>query len=244
MVYGSVSAGQNSFDYKVFYGDIPMKTDSGAADYFNNAAIFANPPGATSLGMDSVRGTALNWNTPVAGLRFGLTYSAMSRVTAVGPFVAAPAFNSSVTLNKLEYQGVSAEYTRGPWTFASEYLLNKSTTLYSLPSFIAPPSHGNYGSRNYYVSAARRLGSQFEVGAYYTEARNSYPSAGSAPAANHRRDWALALRYDVNDHLLFKVEVHSIDGTLDLFNVPGISNPPASRKDSMALFAAKTTLSF
>jgi hypothetical protein len=31
---------------------------------------------------------------------------------------------------------------------------------------------------------------------------------------------------------------------MDMFNVPGIENRPGALKDSMALFAAKTTLSF
>jgi len=43
---------------------------------------------------------------------------------------------------------------------------------------------------------------------------------------------------------LFKLEVHAIDGTMAMFNVPGISNPPGSLKNSMMLFVAKTTLSF
>jgi len=242
MVYGSVSVGQNSFDYKVFYGDIPMKTNSGAGDYFNNTSLFANPPGVKSLRMDSVRGAALNWNTPVAGLRFGLSYSYYTNLTAVGPFVAVPSFPLTANLGKFEYNGASAEYTRGPWTFAGEYLLVKSSSLITFPSFIGPPSVGKYGTKACYVSVARRLGTKFEVGTYYSEGNNSYPAGASA--VNHRRDWTLAVRYDVNDHLLFKVEAHAINGTMEIFNVPGISNPAGSLKDSMTLFAAKTTLSF
>jgi hypothetical protein len=242
MIYGSLTAGQSSFDYKVFYGDIPMKTDSGVADFFNTSSLFANPPGAQHLGMDSVRGASLLWNTPVAGLRAGVTYSYLTDLTAEGPFIAVPAMTSSVTLEKIEYEGVSVEYTRNEWTFAAEFLLSKGASLLKLPAIIAPPSRSNYGTKSYYASVSRRIASKFEVGTYYTETWDTYPSATTPLEARSRRDWTTAIRYDVNDHLLFKLEVHAIDGTKDMFNVPGIRN--ATLKDSMTLFAAKTTLSF
>ncbi len=243
-IYGSVSVGQNSFDYKVFYGDIPMKTDSGLADYFNTSSLFKNPPGASSLGIDSVRGAALIWNTPVPGLRFGLYYSSLSHLIAVGPFQAIPTFSSSIDL-EVEYKGVSAEYTRGPWTFAGEYLLNNGDSLVNLPAELhMPPSAGTFRFRSYYVSIARHLGDKFELGTYYSVTSNDYPFAGDPASDKDRRDWTSAVRYDLNDHVLFKLEVHVINGTRDITNVPEISNPASSLKDSMLLFAAKTTLSF
>jgi hypothetical protein len=244
-IYGSFSVGQNSFDYKLFYGDIPMKTDSGVADYFNTSSLFANPPGVQSIGIDSVRGAALNWNTPVAGLRFGLYYSSLSHLLVVGPFRQVPVLTSSIDLTKVEYEGVSAEYTSGPWTFAGEFLLTKLNTYLTLPAVLnMPATTSKGGSRSYYVSVARRLGSKVEVGTYYSVTSNSYPSATAPASDKDRRDWTLAARFDVNDHLLFKLEAHMINGTRDITNVPGISNPPGSLKDSMMLFAAKTTLSF
>lgn len=244
-IYGSISVGQHSFDYKVFYGDIPMKTDSGLADYFNASSLFANPPGATSLTLDTVRGATLNWNTPVAGLRFGLYYSSLSHLLVSGAFRQVPVWTSSIDIVKIENEGVSAEYTRGPWTFAGEYLESKIDTLLTLPPQLGmAPSKGKSGSQAYYVSVSRRLGTKFEVGTYFSETKNTYVLPDSLPSDASRKDWTVAVRYDVNDHLLFKLEVHSINGTRDITNVPGISNPPTGLKDSMLLFAAKTTLSF
>ncbi len=213
LIYGSVSVGQNSFDYKIFYGDIPIKTDSGLADFFNGARLFANPPGATSIGLDSVRGAALTWSTPIAGLRLGSYYSSLTNMTAVGPFVAVPTVSSTISLRKGDFYGVSAEYTRGPWTFAGEYLLIKTQARITLPAFVASPPDNNGTSRNYYISVARRLGTRFEVGTYYSETYNGNPAAGTTAVANRRRDGAVAVRYDFNDHLLFKLEVHAIYGT-------------------------------
>jgi hypothetical protein len=174
-----------------------------------------------------------------------LTYSYLSNLEAVGPFVAVPSLTSSLMLHKAEYDGASIEYTRGPWTFASEYQLFHGDTQIALPAALQIPVTTNkFTFRNYYVSIARRLGTQFEVGTYYTATENGYPVTGPLAPSNRRRDWALAVRYDFNEHLLFKLEGHAIDGTKEMFNVPGISNTNASLKDSMMLFVAKTTLSF
>lgn len=243
MVYGTLSAGQSSFDYKVFYGDIPMKTRSGVGDFFNTSSLFANPPGVSSLGIDSVRGATLSWTTPIVGLRVGLNYSELSNLLAVGPFQQMPSLTSQINLTRTQYENVSAEYSTGPWTLTAEYLLQMGKSELTLPAALRQPMrYSNFGSKAFYVAVARRLGKQFEVGSYYTELRNSYPST-SGPE-NKRRDLAVALRYDFNDHLIFKLEAHAIDGTRDIFNVPDIENTPKSLKDSMTLFAFKTTLTF
>lgn len=243
MAYGSLAAGKNAFDYKVFYGDIPMKTDSGLADFFNTTSLFANPPGVKQLGLDSVYGATLAWTTPVPGLRLSAYYSVLKHLQAAGQFAAIPAFGSSIDLEKIEYSAASAEYTKDKWTFVGEYMLQQGDSQVTLPSFIPKSAPGKFGTRSYYVSAARRLNDKLEVGAYYTHIHNSYPTTAPT-SADKRNDWTVSGRYDLNDHLLFKLEVHFINGTRDIFNVQGISNPPASMKDSMTLFAAKTTFSF
>lgn len=247
MIYGTVAAGGSSFDYKVYHGDIPMKTDSGVGDFFNTSSLFRNPPGVRQLGMDSVQGATVAWNTPVSGLRIAGYYSTLRHLVASGPFVAAPSLTSSIDLTKVEYMAASVEYTWDKWAFAGEYLIEDIASVLTLPSFIAPPSRNRTENKSFYVSVARRLTDKLEVGTYYTELKNSSGAAAktaAARAASERKDWTVSGRYDVNDHLLFKLEVHFIDGTKDMFNVPGVPNPPAALKDSMVLFAAKTTLSF
>lgn len=244
MIYGNVGAGKSSFDYKIFYGDIPMKTDSGVGDFFNTSSLFKNPPGVKSLGMDSVQGATLAWNTPISGLRLTAYYSKLSHLVATGPFAAIPTLTSSMDLTKVEYTAFSAEYTKDKWTLAGEYLIEDINGLLTLPSFIAPPRSSKSGNRSYYISVARRLTDKLEVGTYYSHTGASYPAVGAVPSTTRRNDWTVSGRYDVNDHLLFKLEVHFINGTKDMFNVPEISNPAGALRDSMILFAAKTTLSF
>lgn len=243
MIYGTINAGKSSFDYKAYYGDIPMKTDSGVADFFNNATLFASP-GVRKLSLDSVAGATVAWNTPIQGLRIAGYFSQLKNMKATGPFIAVPAFESSVLLTKADYTAVSVEYTKDLWTFAGEYLTQHTKTIVTLPSFIAPPSRGSSRDKNYYVSVARRLNDKIEVGTYFARGENATPTATTAKHAIARNDVAISGRYDVNEHLLFKLEVHFITGNKDMFNVRGISNPPAGLKNSTTLFAAKTTVSF
>jgi hypothetical protein len=243
MIYGSKSVGNNSFDYKIFGGDIPIKTDSGVADFFNTSAtLFKNPPGVTEVGIDSLKGAALTWTTPVQGLRFGVNYSLMKELAATG-FFPGTNFSTGINLHEVNNYNVSAEYALGQWTFTGEYLVKNGELQIDLPAAFGQPARvSKFGSRDFYVSAARRIGARFEAGTYYSESRNSYPTT-SGPE-NKRRDIAVALRFDYSEHLLFKIEAHAINGTRDMFSVPGIPNPANELKDSMALFAAKTTISF
>lgn len=242
-IYGSINAGQSSFDYKVYYGNIPMKTDSGVADFFNNTGVYASPPGVTHIKTDSVKGASLTWNTPLTGLRFGGGYSELKHLAASGGFVAAPSFAASLDLETADYSSLSAEYTTGPWTVSAEYMLLRFHVVQTLPAFVGPPSTSVGQWTSYYISIARRIGSKFEVGTYYDVVQDDRSGSVSAPQ-NHRRDWSVGVRYDFNDHLLFKIEGDWIDGVKDFFNVPGISNPPASLKSHTFLISAKTTISF
>lgn len=57
-------------------------------------------------------------------------------------------------------------------------------------------------------------------------------------------DYAASIRFDLNDHLLFKFEGHYLDGAGKIFNTPARPQPVAQHDDSSFLFAAKMTLSF
>jgi hypothetical protein len=244
MAYGTINAGKSSFDYKVYYGDIPMKTDSGVADFFNDSALFALPQGTTSLKLDSVDGATIAWNTPIPSLRFAAYYSALNHLKASGPFIAIPSLTTSLELSKAEYIAASAEYSWHGWNLVGEYLRERYKATLALPAFIAPPTQSKSGTVNYYVSVARHVTDKLELGTYFSNTHTGYPVAGQPSIKQKRNDWTVSGRYDLNDHLLFKLEVHFIRGTKDMFDLPGISNPPSQEKDATTLFAAKTTFSF
>lgn len=239
MVYGTVNIGHaGSLDYKAFYGDIPMNPEQGVADFFNTTSLYA-APGVSELGMDSTFGAHLVWNTPVNGLKFCASFSALDSLYANGKFASYPVANVSLSTDRYSYVTLSAEYTVGLWTLAGEWQTVGG-------DFVVGTPFGNSLSKsevsNWYASVARRLNDRWEVGTYFSSQENDNPSATAARKSTYNRDWALSVRYDVNEHVTLKLEGHSIDGTYNLFNTA--RTPNRTLKDSTTLIAAKTTLVF
>ena len=241
MIYGSVNVGSGSIDYKVFHGDIPMHRDQGVAEFYNNAGVYS-AAGASKLAMDHVQGAQVMWNTPVSGLKTGVSYSAFTNLTSDGPFIAAPTLNAHSNIDQFSWTTFSAEFNRGDWTFASEW--QRTGGDLSIKTPVAPASLSRTGWDGWYVSAARRINARFEIGSYLGNLKNRYASSTSAKAQRRQNDYALSIRVDLSEHVLFKIEGHYIDGTYQTFNTRRIPNPAATRKNNTTLFTAKTTLSF
>ena len=242
MLYGAVSLGRaGAADYKVFYGNIPMSTGQGVADYFNSVGIFS-AAGVQHLKLDAVGGAALDWATPVSGLKAHLSWSRMSRLNSSGDLGAVPfPLTVTIALPKVDYSTVGVEFVRDDWTFATEFQRTDGNTVVDAPPVING-SRGKYGIDNWYVSAARRFGGRFEAGSYYSVASNRFPSASDTKAQRKMQDWALSLRCDLSEHVTVKLEGHLIDGNYNVFNTPRTPNPVM--KDKSSFFAAKTTFTF
>ena len=243
MIYGSVDLGKSSFDYKAFYGDIPMTPGKGVAEFYNNSGLYSSA-GTSKLDMDSVLGGQLTWNTPVSGLKFVYSYSQYTNLASDGPFSAAPVLNLHSNIDRFSWNTFSAEYLWGNWVFATEWQRAKGSLDYvSEPMVVVSVTGDPVGWDGWYVSASRRLNDKFEVGAYYGNLESNTGSDTSLPE-NYQHDAAISLRYDVNDHILVKVEAHHIDGTYQTFNTARIPNPSSTLSDSTTLFAVKSTFSF
>jgi hypothetical protein len=245
MVYGNITAGRaGSFDYRVFYGEIPMRVDSGASVYFNNDL----PSPIFDISMDSVVGGSAFWNTPVNGLRVGYSYSgfenfSVDRGVSYGPVLlmvtkAAPKHHRHL---------ISAEYIKGDWVFAAEAGTENSDSNINVLG-IASTSRYNFESRYGYVSAARRINSRVELGAYVSHSRDEGKLIPATPGIDvpvlEQTDFALSTRFDINDHLILKLEGHYLDGAGKIFDTPTHPQPFAKRDDSWFMLAAKATFSF
>jgi hypothetical protein len=240
MVYGSFDAGRSSFDYKAFYGTMPMSPRQGVADFYNNSGLYARPAGVGGLAVDYVTGLQLVWNTPVSGLKFMWSYSYLAGLQTHGPFVAAPVLDLYSRFGRYRFNVVSAEYTTGNWVFAAEWQQTGGNIEYGAPPVVPVSPQGGSGWEGWYVSAARRLNDHFQLGAYYSNVDERFTSA-SGPS-HYQHDSVACLRYDYNEHILFKVEAHLVDGTYQTFNTPRIPNP--AKQDRTTVLAVKTTLSF
>ena len=245
MVFGNAAVGRaGSVDYRAFYGDIPMSIDSGASDYFNNDQPFPN----TRIGMDAVYGGSVFWNTPAIGLRFGYSYSAFDQfsVDRIAYFGGAtiPLVKSAPVHHRHLF---SAEYVWGDWVFAAEAGTEDSRSPVSTGG-LPPTLTVEFDSKYYYVSVARRLNARVEVGAYISRSRDLtvlVPEVvGLTLPPLEQTDYALSARFDLTDHLLFKIEGHYLDGAGKIFDTPSHPQPFARRDTSWTMVAAKMTFSF
>ena len=240
MIYGNIDLKQaGSLDYKFFGGHIPMSTDSGAADYFNNNGTFPN----LAISMDDAFGGSLFWNTPVQGLRAGYSFSdyqnfyTLRNVTHVGiMYKNAPDYYRNL---------MSVEYTRGDWVFATEGGFEQNT--YDVGTTGKAATTFLYPSIYYaYASATWRANHWLQLGTYYSRyhwQQRSVNSIVANPNAD-QGDAALSARFDLTDYLIFKVEAHYMDGAGALFSVPQAPQPIANRDKSWAMFDAQITVSF
>jgi hypothetical protein len=253
MVFGNVGLKQlGSLDYRVFYGGIPMDAHSGANDYFNNEFPSEN----LDIKMDSVRGGSLFWNTPLTGLRAGYSYSSFQNLSslrratlAVAPPPAPPvAILGTKSTDSYERHLLSIEYITGDWVFAAE--AGREQAIYNTYISGVHLLDLDFKSDYFYVSVARRITHWLELGTYYSYSRDTQRVIGTSPFAEpgqpplKQGDFALSARFDINDHLIFKVEGHYMDGAGKIFDTIGHPQPFAGRDDSWFLFAAKVTYSF
>ena len=247
-VYGERELGRTagSLEYQAWLGTLNIPADaleiSGATLNSSNAKY--------------VTGAQLFWHTPLDGLRVGGTYlrtsidfdltlDASTLQTLIMLGLVPPTFNGAlvVSARPAELWVTSAEYTRDDWLFAAEYGRSNTHQESSLATLL-PTSEQD--SERFYVLASHRICKYLEAGAYYSVVyadvndrlghnKTEFPESFEA----WQRDAAATVRFDVNDHWLWKVEGHFIDGAADL---DLIANPKPERY--WGLFLLKTTVTF
>ncbi len=235
MIYGNVGLRKfGNLDYKAFYGDIPMSVNSGAGDYLNTGLAAQN----LAIGMDHTLGGSLFWNTPLAGLRAGYSYSEFAglntnRRIAFGTF----SFDYTKTADYYKRHLVSLEYSRGDWVFAAEAGRERADFLlvgFGPNSYL--PAKIDYA----YASASRRINTWLELGTYVSYSQDRQATNPLLRQA----DYALSTKFDVTAHLVFKLEGHYLNGAGKIFDTTAQPQPLAKRDAEWCMIAAKATYSF
>jgi hypothetical protein len=241
-LYGtSPSTPLGTFAYQVQAGAINIANDSGIAEDMKKRGTYAT---VASVDTDIATNYALEWRTPLEGLRVNGTYL-RNGITIKGttnnlggPFTAGSNINLHVTAQELYV--LSTEYTFNDLVVAAEYEWQNGhadTTLTS-PTGVTSASHKSIGNESYYLSATYRLSELLELGGYYsiTHGDKYHPEATKASYTN---DAALALKIDPVKNLTLKVEGHYLTGTSGVV----LGDLAAASKDSY-MFATKVTYSF
>lgn len=242
MIYGNVPVKRlGSFDYTFYYGDTPMTTKSGASDFFNTDTPFKN----IAIGIKSLVGGTFFWNTPITGLRAGYSHTTYNHLNALRHIVIPQARRDVIApkdAKTFNHDEISLEYIWGDWTFATEAAREKAR--YSVSNVV--PLFLNYKSDLFYVSAARRINTWLEIGSYYSVSREHYTHNTNAvvPPLLEQEDYALSTKFDLNDHLIFKIEGHYLEGAGKIFDTASQPNPIAQRDTTWMMIAAKMTYTF
>ncbi len=199
-----------------------------------------------------VTGGQVFWHPPLDGLRVGATALRTSidfhiavDATLAGALIAGglvPAnYDGKLVISQRPATFVigSAEYVRGDWLVAAEYSRWFTRQRSSLP--VAIPTFER-DSEKLYAMVTYQLSSAFQAGGYYSIYNydvDDTPPTYAQPFLGFQRDLSGTLRFDVNDHWLWKLEAHFMDGAASL---PSELTTQADRY--WGLFLVRTTVTF
>ncbi len=191
-----------------------------------------------------IYGGALSWNTPLTGLRLGvsgvqgrynmqgqLRYDVMIDGSGADPTYQPFTINldETVVINHIAVFG--AEYIQGRLGLAAEYYHERM---------------GGYPAHGWYVQANWQACDRWAVAACYSDSRSDTSGriTGTPDYYYWQKDLSLSLRVDLTDHWLFKLENHFIDGVTSA--QPSILSVYADNPmpQSWGMLVAKTTFHF
>ncbi len=219
---------------------------AGALDYhFYGGTLAYNPtnaPGSpftiTNETVPYVFGARLLWETPLDGLRVGGSVETLRADTqALVPGVAGATLVD--TELPATFTVASVEYAAHDLQLAAEYGRWVAKFDSFSPNF---PSIPLLRTDRFYALASYRFNRWFQPGVYYSV---FFPNTDVwSGDANHQHDFAVATRFDVNSHWLFKLEGHYMIGTGGLDSTINANTPLNGLKANWGVFLAKTTVYF
>ena len=247
VAFGSVPMGKvGGLSYEAYAGYMTMDEKGGVARIIQNGlpAVVGSYEGIDN---SLITGLQLWWNTPVDGLRAGLSYGYVWDFTyKIGINSPSPVTGVQTTVADIPVFQASLEYLWKSWTFQAEYYtytLDGNSSWSN--SLLGGPGDIRSTTDSWYVGASYRVNKLLEIGTYYSEAYanvNNRSGAGSAtPSDAYQKDLALSTRFDLTDWWIFKLEGHYYRGTSQLHDD---KNNPNRDEDGWFMFAAKTTFSF
>jgi hypothetical protein len=234
--------------------------DGGALDYRVYAGtVFAEPdqtPGSPfvlgSFEWPYLVGGRLMWETPLEGLRAGgsvqvlrfdteflrTDYQIVTDPMTMTEDVIALSTPFSLTVNGVLWVA-SAEYSAGDLLLAAEY---SRWHLWAESSDQTVVPDGTYESERLYGSIAYRFVDWFQASFYYSLL---FPDISDRTGRAQRlHDFALTVRFDLNDYWLVKLEGHYMNGTAGLSSALNDGRSLDALPEHWALFLVKTTAYF
>lgn len=241
-LYGNLqTSSMGDFDYNLYYGTLPIKKDGSVIRAFSTQGLED-----TESDLKDVFGGNLVWNTPVDGLRVGISYQQLNDWTFTGNSVtkipAGPGFTkllvpAEFNTDTFVIKSASLEYSTGDWVFVTE--ANSAKGRFVSPFVTIPVNWGSW-----YVQASYELNEKWSFSTYYMnfleDADDTDGSESTPDFKGWQKDIALSTRYNINESWNVKAEFHIINGAALVSSADDNPDP----EEDWTLFAIKSTVSF
>lgn len=216
-VYGNLLVGDwGDMDYQLFGGRInydddslPTRASTEIVDRFNRRTSSSLTTEDLSRENKYIYGAALFMNPPIDGLRGALTFLALEDETRIHDLV----------VSELKVHGklvVSLEYSLDPFSLSAEYSESDRKQQQFGISTLDGRSQAWYVLLSYSPIPDWTFSLLYD--AYYRLKKQRSAAVGSRNLYPWRKDFGVALRYDITENWTFKAEWHTIDGTAFYMN--------------------------
>jgi hypothetical protein len=252
-LYGDVNVsflGQFSYQAIVGKHNQAIEPSERTNQAFLNTQSSNNVAKTDDININKRYAASVVWEPPVDGLRLSTTYG-NSKINITNEVIASDFFmplgsKFSIAFKKFQYHVYSAEYVWNNLTLSTEYMQTKR-------SFNMGMGDMNLSSKGWYLNASHRFTDWFVLGSYYATTRSYEANAGGpgggpgvAAGRNYLKDMCLTTRFDINQHLVFKLEGHKFKGTnmLSALDADADSQGNIAWPENWNMFAGKLTFSF
>lgn len=221
-VYGFVNLNRaGALDYHVIGGAVPVELPN----------QIGAPEQASGLDVPYLVAGRLMWETPLDGLRLGVT-GAVLKINEGIVFPSMPMM-PPLSLKDIDYAGVgSVEYIGHDLWLAAEIASARSVVTDNQPSVVPEGTTVSLGG---YGLAAYRVNRWLQPAIYYSV---SYPNRNvTSGPPNYQDDLSGTVRFDLNSFWIVKLEAHYMHGTAAV-------RPIATSDPNWAVFLLKTTAYF
>jgi hypothetical protein len=207
----------------------------GGSIYLENAASTNAAVTVTKLESPYLLGGRVMWETPVNGLRLGVS---AQRLRIDYGFVVGGTTAVSLKVPVTMWIA-SVEYSKSNWLLAAEYSRYRVKSESDSPSIFP---NGTATSEQSYVMASHRFSRWIQPGLYYSLL---FPNAKDRwGLEDSDRDLAATMRMDLNPYWLLKFEVHYVHGTAGLTAALNNGTGPSGLQADWGIFMVKTTAYF
>ena len=226
-LYGFIPVGPlGNLTYYIQGGVADMDADNGAARMLQDQPPPMLNVNIISVNMDYTYATNFIWEpfdgTKIGGGYWGLAFAAPSSYLNMPDTPGGPPVMTfgDFDLKMDSYVGF-AECALGDLTLTGEYM----TSEYEMTLNGSPHMDGyKLKAEGYYGAFRYRASSWFEVGGYYSEYYPNKEDKEGETATFYEKDFeywlkdsCVAIRFDINEHWIVKLEGHYMDGAAIMF---------------------------